>query len=49
MIMSTDDFCYGGFGRVYHQRYSTVTENGNFGIKLYLPNRTAVVLLRVEN
>ena len=47
VIMSTDDFCYGGFGRVHHRRYTTVTENGNHGIKLYLPNRTAVVLKKV--
>ena len=48
VVMSTDDFCYGGFGRVYHQRYETVTENGQTGIRLYLPCRTAVVL-RMQN
>ena len=47
VIMSTDDFCYGGFGRVYHQRYKTVENDGNYGIKLYIPNRTAVVLRKV--
>ena len=44
VVMSTDDFCYGGFGRVYHQRYETCEQDGNYGIKLYLPNRTGVVL-----
>ena len=47
VIMSTDDFCYGGFGRVYHQRYGTITEDGRTGLKLYLPNRTAIVLKKV--
>ena len=49
VVMSTDDFCYGGFGRVYHQRYSAVEKDGNYGIQLYLPNRTALVLRRIEN
>ena len=44
VIMSTDDYCFGGFGRIYHQRYATVTENGLTGVKLYLPSRTAVAL-----
>ena len=44
VIMSTDDFCYGGFGRVYHQRYTTTEKDGNYGIRLYLPNRTAIAL-----
>ena len=48
VVMSTDDFCFGGFGRVYHQAYETVTENGRIGIRLYLPSRTAVVL-RMQN
>ena len=47
VIMSTDDFCYGGFGRVYHQRYKATEKDGNYGIKLYLPNRTALVLKKV--
>ena len=47
VIMSTDDFCFGGFGRVHHRRYSTVTRDGRTGIRLYLPNRTAVVLKNV--
>ncbi|MBE6983397.1 MAG: 1,4-alpha-glucan-branching enzyme [Ruminococcaceae bacterium] len=46
-VMSTDDYCFGGFGRVYHQTYETVEQNGNTGIMLYLPNRTAFVLEKV--
>jgi hypothetical protein len=42
--MSTDDYCYGGHGRIWHQRYSTVEKDGKTGILLYLPSRTAVVL-----
>ena len=49
VIMSTDDFCFGGFGRIYHQHYTTVTDKGAPGIRLYLPSRTAAVLRRVEN
>ena len=40
VVMSTDDFCYGGQGRIYHQTYST--DGGN--LRLYLPSRTAIVL-----
>ena len=45
VVMSTDDFCFGGFGRVFHQRYETVLRDGKPGILLYLPSRTAVVNL----
>jgi 1,4-alpha-glucan branching enzyme len=45
VVMSTDDFCYGGQGRIHHDTYETVKdENGKTGIRLYLPSRTAVVL-----
>ncbi len=44
VIMSTDDFCFGGFGRVYHQSYETAQG----GIRLYLPSRTAAVICRVK-
>ena len=46
VVMSTDDFCYGGFGRIYHQSYSTTEETGRTGIRLYLPPRTAVALIK---
>ncbi len=48
VIMSTDDFCFGGQGRIYHQRYTTTEENGKVGIRMYLPNRTAAVLKKVN-
>ena len=44
VVMSTDDYCYGGHGRIWHQRYATVERDGKHGILLYLPSRTAVVL-----
>ena len=44
VVMSTDDFCFGGQGRVYHQCYSTREQDGKQGILLYLPSRTAVIL-----
>ena len=44
VVMSTDDFCFGGFGRVYHQAYDTVEQDGRPGIFLYLPPRTATIL-----
>ncbi len=48
VIMSTDDYCFGGEGRIYHQRYTTVAENGTVGIRLYLPSRTAAILRKVK-
>ncbi|MBQ3000311.1 MAG: alpha amylase C-terminal domain-containing protein [Oscillospiraceae bacterium] len=49
VVMSTDDFCFGGQGRVYHQTYETVTQNGQPGVLLYLPSRTAVVLEKLPH
>ncbi len=49
VVMSTDDFAYGGFGRVHHQRYTAcIQEDGRLGFKMYLPNRTAIVLTKVK-
>ena len=48
VILSSDDYCYGGFGRVYHQTYTAEKrEDGKYVIKLYLPSRTAIVLKKV--
>ena len=47
VIMSSDDYCYGGHGRIWHQSYETVEKDGQVGIRLYLPSRTAVVLKKV--
>ncbi len=44
VILSSDDHCFGGHGRIYHQTYTTTQENGWTGIRVYLPSRTAVVL-----
>ena len=49
VLLSTDDYCYGGFGRIAHQRYSTITgADGKTGIVLYLPSRTAVALQKLS-
>ena len=47
VVMSTDDYCFGGQGRIYHQTYATETQDGKPGFKLYLPSRTAVVLKKI--
>ncbi len=45
VIFSSDDYQFGGHGRVYHQTYTaTKQENGKPGFRIYLPNRTAIVL-----
>jgi len=47
VVMSTDDYCYGGQGRIYHQTYTAAEdETGRLGIRLYLPSRTAAVLMQ---
>ena len=49
VILSSDDFCYGGHGRVAHQSYRAERlPDGRVGIRLYLPNRTAIVLEQVK-
>ena len=44
VVMSTDDFCFGGFGRIHHKTYETVLQDGQPVLKLYLPSRTAAIL-----
>ena len=47
--LSTDDLAFGGHGRVSHQKYLTMkNENGEEGLKIYLPSRTAVVLRKCK-
>ncbi len=41
---STDDWKYGGYGRIYHMNYPSKTFDGKEYVELYLPARTAVVL-----
>jgi len=44
VVLSTDDYCYGGHGRIYHQSYTATTyPDGRIGFQIYLPSRTAVV------
>ena len=43
VVMSTDDFCFGGQGRVWHETYTA--KDGK--VQLYLPSRTAIVLKKV--
>ena len=45
VILSTDDYCYGGQGRVAHQCYQATRQpDGRIGFRIYLPNRMAIVL-----
>ena len=45
VLLSSDDFCFGGQGRIYHQSYMAQTQpDGRTGFCIYLPSRTAVVL-----
>lgn len=49
VIMSTDDFCYGGDGRIYHERYTAKRQyDGTYGFQIYLPSRTAVIFRKVK-
>ena len=48
VILASDDFCYGGHGRVHHLTYTAEEDpNGKPGFRLYLPSRTAIVLKRL--
>ena len=44
VILSSDDHCFGGHGRIWHQTYHADKIDGGLGLRLYLPSRTAVVL-----
>ncbi len=49
VIMSSDDYCFGGEGRIWHQSYTTQPgPDGKPAIRLYLPSRTAVVLKQIK-
>ncbi|MBQ9929938.1 MAG: alpha amylase C-terminal domain-containing protein [Oscillospiraceae bacterium] len=49
VIMSTDDYCYGGDGRIWHECYTATRQSdGTYGFQIYLPSRTAVVLRKVK-
>ena len=51
VVMSTDDICYGGFGRVAHRSYTSKTDEQCSPLhptfRLYLPPRTATVLKKI--
>ena len=47
VVFASDDFCFGGQGRIYHNCYEAVWQDGNWGVKLYLPCRTALVLKKI--
>ena len=50
VILSSDDYQFGGQGRIYHQRYTaTVQPDGRTGFLIYLPSRTAVVLKKCKD
>lgn len=49
VVMSTDDFCYGGNGNIAHQTYTaTKQEDGTIGFQVYIPSRTAIVFKKVK-
>ncbi len=49
VLFSTDDYCYGGQGRVYHQKYQACKESdGRMGFRVYLPNRCAIVFTKKQ-
>ena len=48
VVMSSDDYCFGGDGRIHHLRYTAqVQPDGRCGFQVYLPNRTALVVKKV--
>ena len=49
VVLSTDDYCYGGHGRIAHQSYTATTHSdGRIGFQIYLPSRTAVMLRKKQ-
>ena len=45
VILSTDDYRFGGFGRIHHRTYTALPQpDGRVGFTVYLPSRTAMVL-----
>ena len=49
VVMSTDDFQFGGQGRIHYLTYEAVEQpDGGTGFRLYLPSRTAVVLKKMK-
>ena len=48
VVLSTDDLCYGGFGRVAHAKTYTAQKNedGSYSFQIYLPSRSAICLIK---
>ena len=44
VALCSDDFKYGGDGRVAHMTYPVKKFNDQYFVELYLPTRTAIVL-----
>ena len=44
VMMSSDDWKYGGFGNVAHQTYEVKEFDGVRYVELYIPARTAIIL-----
>ena len=50
VLMDTDEFQFGGHGRIGHQIYTAEKqEDGRIGFKVYLPSRTAIVFKKVPS
>ena len=44
-MLSTDDYCFGGQGRIAHESYKAKkTDGGKIGFNIYLPARSALVM-----
>ena len=48
VMMSSDDWKYGGFGNVAHQTYEVKEFDGVRYVELYIPARTAIILKEVK-
>ena len=50
VALSSDDWCYGGYGRVAHavEYQSQKQTNGDNELKIYLPTRTAICLIKTN-
>ncbi len=46
MIFTSDDYCYGGHGRIYHDTYPATQQEDGWGFRVYLPSRTAAVFVK---
>ncbi len=50
VVFSTDDYQFGGHGRVHHAVEYTATKqaDGSYGFYIYLPSRTAICLIKQQ-